>query len=124
MSPQDTLILVYNADGGVFAALSDAVHKLVSPDTYPCSLCAVSYGAVSMRGEWRAFLDSLPMAKRFHHRDDFRHAWPGLDVTLPVILVARAGEPPTVLVDSTTLNRHRDLGSLINLVTDRLSGHI
>lgn len=117
----DTLIMVYNADGGVFAALSDAVHKLVSPATYPCSLCAVSYGALAMRGEWRAFLDSLPMAKRFHHRDDFRAAWPGLDIALPAILMQRGHAPPALLLDAATLDALPDLAALIAAVRRAVS---
>ena len=119
--PTDVLVLVYNADGGLFAAVSDAVHKLVSPATYPCSLCAVSYGSVAMRSEWRAFLDSLPIGKKFHHRDDFRIAYPGLHVALPAILLARTGDTPSVLVDAATLDRQADVAALIRTVKERLA---
>jgi len=112
----ETLILVYKADGGIFAAVSDAVHKLLSPGTYPCSLCAISYGPVSMRGEWRAFLDTLPLAKRFHHRDDFARAWPGMDIALPAILLQRGAGEPEVLVDAATLDSQTDLSGLIAIV--------
>ena len=37
-----TLIFIYNANGGIFSAMADAAHKLVSPETYPCSLCAIT----------------------------------------------------------------------------------
>jgi len=121
MSGAPTLILVYNADGGVFAALADAAHKLISPATYSCSLCAVTYGAVSMKRDWRAFLDKLPMLKRFHHRDDFRAAWPALDVALPAILIQRDAAPPQVLIDAATLNWQRDVASLAQSVRDALA---
>lgn len=121
MTASPTLILVYNADGGIFAAVSDAVHKLISPATYPCSLCAVSYGAVGMRSEWRAFLESLPYATTFHHRDDFRRAYPSLNIALPAILLASEGQPPEVLVDAETLDRQPDVGALIATVADRLA---
>lgn len=108
-----TLLFVYNADEGVVAALGDAVHKLVSPATYPCSLCAVSYGAVRMRPAWRAFLAGLPFDKRFHHRPDFRRAYPALaDVALPAILLD-SGEGPRVLLDASTLDRIGTFDALI-----------
>ena len=47
------LIFVYNADGGRLAGLQDMFHKILSPATYSCSLCAVTYGATSMRPEWQ-----------------------------------------------------------------------
>ena len=83
-------------------ALADALHKAISPATYPCSLCAVTYGAVSMRGAWRSFLESLPNARRFYHRDDFAADFPGFEVALPAILTHRQGETPMV---GTALSR-------------------
>lgn len=44
-----TLIFVYNAKSGLISAFGDMVHKIVSPATYPCSLCALTYGAVCAR---------------------------------------------------------------------------
>ena len=52
--PAPRLLVVYNADSGILNALGHAVHKLVKPETYPCSLCAITYGAVSMRKEWKS----------------------------------------------------------------------
>lgn len=108
-----TLIFVYNADEGVLAALGDAVHKVLSPATYPCSLCAISYGAVRMRPAWATYLRSLPYEKRFHHRPDFSRAYPGCAaLPLPAILVD-GGNGPRVLIDAATLNEVRDVAGLI-----------
>ncbi|MBF9238126.1 hypothetical protein I2I05_12035 [Hymenobacter sp. BT683] len=65
------LLFVYNADGGLLPGLKDAFHKILSPATYPCSLCAVTYGATSMRPEWKAFVQQLPVPVEFLHRDEF-----------------------------------------------------
>lgn len=108
-----SLIFVYNAPDGIVAALIDAVHKLVSPATYPCSLCAVTYGAVAMRRDWRAYLARLPYPVTFYHRDGFRRAFPGLNVSLPAILIADAGAPPRLLIDAATLDAQADVASLI-----------
>lgn len=108
-----SLIFVYNAPDGIVAALIDAVHKLVSPATYPCSLCAVTYGAVAMRRDWKAYLARLPHPATFYHRDGFRRAFPGLNVPLPAILIAEAGAPPRLLVDSATLDAQADVANLI-----------
>jgi hypothetical protein len=108
-----TLIFVYNAEEGLFAAIGDAIHKAVSPETYGCSLCAISYGAVSMRPEWRAYLKSLPYGTKFHHRPDFRRAYPTLkDLPLPAILLDE-GSGPRGLVDAATLDRVSDVNELI-----------
>jgi hypothetical protein len=37
-----SLVFVYNADSGVFNTLSDIAHKIFSPETYACNLCALT----------------------------------------------------------------------------------
>lgn len=108
-----SLILVYNAPDGIVAAIKDVLHKIVSPATYPCSLCAVTYGAVAMRRDWKRYLATLPYPKRFYHRDGFRRTYPGLDVTLPVILIAQNGAAPRVLIDAATLDAQLSVKGLI-----------
>ena len=88
---QPRLLMIYNADGGLFAMVSDAVHKAVSPRTYPCSLCAITYGAVTMKSEWRRYVERLSAQVTFHHRDDFAKAWPELHFALPAILIENDG---------------------------------
>lgn len=118
--PEPRLILVYNADSGWLNAAKDAVWKVVRPATYPCSLCALTYGWVAMHGRWRRFLEQVPMAKVFHHKDDFAAAFPGIAVALPVILLAEDGAPPRVLVSAAELDALADLDALIALVEARL----
>ena len=94
----DRLVVVYNANAGWASALMDAAHKLVRPETYECSLCMISYGAVSMRRRWRKYLDGLALEKRFHHRQDFARAYPAdcfpmVDgLNLPAIFIEAGGE--------------------------------
>ena len=118
--PETRLILVYNADGGLLNALKDMVHKIASPATYPCSLCALTYGAFAMHGRWRRFLAALPATKVFHHRDDFAVAFPGHGIALPAILLAEGDKPPAVLVSAAELDALPDLAGLIALVEARL----
>ena len=117
-----TLIFVYNADGGPLNAVSDAVHKLVSPATYPCSLCALTYGAVAMHGAWRTFLGSTGLPVLFLYRDEFRADLDRRELALPAILLgAASGGPPQVLLSAAELNALADLPTLIDLVKARLA---
>ncbi len=120
-SPQPRVILVYNADSGLINAVKDAVWKVVKPSTYPCSLCALTYGWVSMHGRWRRFLSSLPHTKVFHHKDDYAQAFPELNIALPAILVAEGRPRPEVLVSANELDALPDLDALIALVEKRLA---
>jgi len=86
------LVFVYNADSGLFNAVSDTAHKLLSPDTYPCQLCAITHGALRERDEWRNYLDSLDVECKFMHRDEFFAAYPGHSDDLPAIFVESNNE--------------------------------
>ena len=116
-----TLILVYNADGGVFNALGDMVHKILSPATYPCSLCALTYGPFTMRAAWRSFLDKLGLQVLFLYRDEFRQNLDQRDIVLPAILLGAETGAPEVLVSAAELAALRDLPALIALVEERLA---
>ena len=70
------LLFVYKADGGRLAGLKDMFHKILSPATYPCSLCGITYGATSMRPEWQQFIKTLPVPVAFLHRDEFVRDFP------------------------------------------------
>ena len=122
---KNRLLLVYNADSGIINALKDAVWKQVSPATYPCSLCAITYGAVSMRHEWRRFLESLPLEVVFHHKDDFEEAYPGHGIALPTIAIGDASEAPRVLLSNKTLDQIETTTELMEQVKQALvSEHI
>ncbi len=92
------LIFVYNANAGLVAGIMDSIHKTLSPATYECSLCAITYGAVAMDRKWKAWLKTLPYEIVFHHRPDFRAAYPAAaEVALPAILLAGDGALTTVM---------------------------
>lgn len=122
ISQMHTLIFVYNANGGLLSAAGDAVHKLASPATYPCSLCALTYGAVSKQPAWRAFLARVGQPSLFLYRDEFRADLDTRDLPLPAILIGGAGPVPEVLVSASELDGLADLEALITLIEARVSG--
>jgi hypothetical protein len=115
------LVIVYNADAGVLAGVMDSVHKIVSPSTYPCQLCAVTYGLAAMKRDWRQFLDGLGMELLFHHRPDFRAAFPqAADWPLPLVAVEAEGQLRQ-LVTAADFAAIPDLAALIATVRNRLA---
>ena len=120
MTP-DRLVFVYNADAGLAAGLFDSIHKIVSPSTYPCSLCALTHGLTRMDPRWRAWLASLPMATAFYHRPDFRTAFPAAaDWPLPLVAIAQGGTL-AVLLDARALGNITSLEALIAALDPRLA---
>ena len=111
------LIFVYNADSGILNLLKDAAHKMLRPASYPCSLCALTYGAVSEKRSWRAFRNNDERNMRFLHKDEFETEF-SERYEYPVVLVQNSGTGESsnlsVILDRQTLNELQDVGSLIN----------
>ena len=124
MSPESetpTLLFVYNADSGVFNTLSDMAHKVFSPKTYECNLCAITHSTFSMRDEWTNFLETLDFEMEFLHRDEFRDTFPGDDTALPAIFLTR-GDDRRVLADAEAVNACESMEDLKAPIRERLGG--
>ena len=115
------LLFVYNADSGLLNALRDTVHKVRSPETYACSLCAVTYGALSMRPEWKAYLKRLPVKPVFFHRDEWRMEHPLNSEPLPAIFIQHGIEAPEVLVRAKEMPLSQSLDQLMAILDKRLA---
>jgi len=109
----DRIILVYNEDRGLFNAVSGWTHKLLSPATYQCPLCTVTFGLTGMLVPWKNFIEMLPFPVTFLHRDEFRQQFPALvSLPLPVILTVNTARTE-ILLSADDL---RATGSLSGLI--------
>lgn len=111
------LVFVYNAESGVFNTLADAAHKIFSPDTYACNLCALTHTAFGMRSEWRDFLEGLGVPLDFLHADELRSKYGIEGVPLPSVF-EKDGGALRVLVSADAINACRRLGDLKRLILD------
>ncbi|MEZ4402382.1 MAG: hypothetical protein R3B06_20320 [Kofleriaceae bacterium] len=114
------LVFAYNADGGLANLLKDAAHKVLRPATYPCSLCAVTYGPLGMRRRWAAFVRGLPARVRFLHRDELRAEFGDPPDPLPALYEV---DPPATLrqlIGKAALDACGDLDALEALVRARV----
>jgi hypothetical protein len=114
-----SLVFVYNADSGVFNALTDLAHKIFSPQTYPCNLCAITHSATGMRREWKRFLDTLDRPLEFLHADELKARYGVAGVPLPAIF-ERDGGALKVLAEADSINACRTIDDLKQLI---LHGH-
>jgi hypothetical protein len=113
--PLSALVFVYNADGGVFNALADAAHKIFSPRTYRCNLCALTHSAVGMRREWKRFLNGLDIPPEFLHADELKERYGVEGVPLPAIF-QREGGNLRVLFGADSINACQTMGDLKRLI--------
>ena len=115
------LCFVYNATSGAGHALMDYVHKIVSPDTYSCSLCSVTYGNLGMHRKWARYLKALPFKTRFLYKDTMPEALK--NVALPAAFVVLDEQWEQVMND-VQMNEAKSLDELISLCDKSLAAHI
>ncbi len=113
------LILVYNADDGIFNAVTDTIHKVISPRTYECRLCQFTYGMTGMLNKWRRFIQSLPVEKEFLHRNEFRKSYPEESTALPAVF-KNEDDRISALITGEEINVCANLDELIELVDSRV----
>ena len=120
---KDKLIFVYNANSSVFAQVSDAFKKIATPDKYQCNLCMVTYGAVSMKDEWKKFLDTLSFQKEFLHRDEFQKQYPELESTkLPAIFISQ-NNALNLLISAEEINKQKNITGLKDIISAKIKLH-
>jgi hypothetical protein len=121
------VVFVYNLDGGLFNEVTAYAHKMFSPKTYPCNLCALTHSLLGAKQDWTAYLRELKEAgieTEFIHRDEVAKRLPGMQGKglFPAAFLARdeGDEAPQTLVASEDLDACRDLPALIALLRERL----
>ena len=113
------LVFVYNADSGLFNAVADAAHKIFSPRTYQCNLCALTHSALGMRREWRRFLEGLGVPLEFLHADEWRARYGAAGVPLPAVF-RRDGDGVEMFLDAGAINACRTGEDLQRLIVGQL----
>lgn len=105
------LVFVYNADSGMFNTLTDIAHKVFSPQTYECNLCAISHSYLSERSEWKDFISNLGAECEFLHRDEFEKKYHIKDKNYPIIFVKNENSLD-VCLDANVINECDDMDKL------------
>jgi hypothetical protein len=114
------LIFVYNADSGFLNALGDFAHKIVRPSTYACNLCAVTFGNLGMKMEWKQFVNNLDLDVEFLHKDEFREKYKK-DGEFPSVYIKNTDFK--VFISQTEMNAIKNQHELMDLVKDKLAQH-
>lgn len=118
--PKGCLIFVYNAESSLFAQVLDLVHKTTSPKTYQCHLCGLTYSGVSMKKEWKEFLQKFQCPAHFLHKDEFVEKYPRYEIgAYPVIFEIESGVL-TELISAEKINKLKTLADLENLIMEKL----
>ena len=112
------LIFIYNAKSGVVNELIDFAHKIVSPETYDCNLCALSYGMFSMKKKWSTYIETLPLKSTFTYKDKFSKNGYS-NIKFPSVFI-RSNEKLDEIISAAEINEIKNLDQLIGLLNQKL----
>ncbi len=120
MSKQQ-LIFVYNVGSDLFSTVTDFAHKILSPSTYQCHLCELTYGNFAMKQEWKEFIDTLPVKTIFLHKDDFLKQYK-IDSGFPAVFIDENGTIKSFLTEEK-IEQCKTLQQLKKIISSKLSTH-
>lgn len=115
------LIFVYNATSGIFSGIKDLIHKSVSPKTYGCNLCGLTYTGASMKQEWGKFIESLPIKVTFLHKDEFIKQYPKYALTTYPVVFKKQDSLLKEFISVNEINQQKSLEDLKQLVQNKIS---
>jgi hypothetical protein len=115
-----SLVFVYNADSGLLNALNDGILKILSPDSYDCRLCGLTFGVMSMKSPWRTFISGLGVPVEFLHRDEFQERYVLKDAEFPSAYIIE-GEELKTFISMEEMNGLGSLEELMDFVKVRLT---
>lgn len=113
------IVFVYNADSGVFNLAADIAHKIFSPQTYACNLCALTHSNFGMRKEWKTYLETLRNPLEFLHADEFKNKYNLENTKLPAIFVEENGALRQI-ADAARINESRTIEDLKRIIDQAL----
>lgn len=118
----EKLIFIYNADSGLGNLLLDGAHKILSPNTYECSLCSLTFGAFSEKSVWKKFREESKVEMEFFHKDEFTKQYAskfGHKFSFPIVL-SEGINGLEVFVNTLEMNDLKTTEELIELIKGRI----
>lgn len=120
-TPREKLLFVYNTNSGKGNTLMDVAHKILSPKTYQCNLCNITFGVFSENRLWKRFREKSSAEMEFLHKDEFSKAYAskfGHKFTFPIIL-AETSNGLEVYMGTEELNELKKPEDLIGILKSR-----
>ncbi len=114
------LVFVYNAGSDFFSSLTDFAHKLLSPSTYQCQLCALTYDNFSMNKEWKTYIENLDVKVVFLYKDEFTDKYK-IQAELPAVYIDENGLEE--FLSKASIEQSKTLQELKDLISFKITEH-
>ncbi|MGH1388014.1 GTPase [Kordia sp.] len=112
------IIFIYNAKSGKLNGLLDIAHKLVSPKTYQCKLCAITHDTFSENILWKEFRENTSLSLEFLHNDEFEKQYQYAEAKYPVIFLKEA-QKLTEWISKSEIEKIETTEELIHLIESK-----
>lgn len=116
------LIFVYNANSDLFSILTDFAHKILSPSTYQCRLCALTYGNFSVKQQWKSFVENFPIKTAFLHKDEFEKQYK-IQPALPAVFIS-LNEKVREIITKQEIESCQSSEELKTIITEKMKEHV
>ncbi|OED39555.1 hypothetical protein AB832_03980 [Flavobacteriaceae bacterium (ex Bugula neritina AB1)] len=117
------LLFVYNANSSILNKYIDLAHKIISPTTYSCDLCALTHGSFSEKKEWKEFRENTSHIFRFQYKNDFIASYKNekyQKFQFPVIL-ERKKDDFHIVLDAKKLKSMQSAEDLIKVLKEKVN---
>jgi len=118
---EEQLLFIYNAKSGLGNALLDSAHKILSPGSYDCNLCAITFGVFSENKKWKEFRQNSGLEMKFLHRDEFKERYPNENYNnhnFPQIFMSKNGKLE-IFLSKEEINAMKNQESLIQRIQEK-----
>ena len=108
------LIFIYNAKSGIGNAFIDWAHKIISPKTYDCNLCSITYNNLGKEIKWKEFLNNINANSRFYYIDHLKELdFVDEKTELPCVFINEKDEFK-LIINSYEMNSFDNVDQLIS----------
>ncbi len=114
------ILFAYNANSGLFNALTDYVHRQITPSTYNCNLCLITYDNWDRNERWATYIDSLPVEVNFTYKNTIsQYKNLEFEVQLPMAFLIENNNV-SIFITAEELNSCVDENALIDMFESKL----
>ncbi|AXG69789.1 hypothetical protein KORDIASMS9_02016 [Kordia sp. SMS9] len=101
------ILCIYNAKSGKLNGILDIAHKIISPKSYPCNLCAMTHDTFSENDLWKEFKKNTSLSLEFLHSDEFEQQFSQEKFRYPIILL-KNDQKVTEWISKETIEKNRN----------------
>lgn len=107
------LIFVYNAESDFISKTLDFAHKIISPTTYQCDLCALTHDNFGEKKAWKEFRENHKVAMEFLYKSEFEKRY--FKTEYPALYIEANGEFE-LIISPKQFKKVDDVQGLIQIV--------